>query len=360
MGIIRLYLAASVVLAHSSSIHGYFGIPSFAAVTLFFVISGFYMGMIGTEKYIGPHRFSAFYSNRFLRLYPTYLLALVIAILAKVTFNAGWTSLTINLLPEGMALTDRFLVGLTNLTMLGSDLLFLFHHSVQSGWHFTFGMNPPDLESVRTGQYLLVAPVWSIGLELWFYLLVPFIVKWRSTTLMAVGLGSLGLRAWMELRAPWSTYFFFPANLGFFLIGILSYRFYRCDLYRRLATIKVLHWVYLSTLALMIFRQYIPGYRNYAWPMYMLFALAIPFLFHASRASLVDRWIGNLSYPLYILHGPVLHVFDRLHMEKSGSVVFVVSLAISCVALALIDQPLDRIRQRRFAAALANQREIGD
>ena len=30
-------------------------------------------------------------------------------------------------------------------------------------------------DAVRAGQYLLVQPAWSIGLELWFYLLVPFL-----------------------------------------------------------------------------------------------------------------------------------------------------------------------------------------
>jgi peptidoglycan/LPS O-acetylase OafA/YrhL len=80
MGLIRVILAYSVVLNHSGPVHGYFLIPSNAAVTLFFMISGFYMALVMTEKYTGPNRIRGFYSNRILRLYPTYFISIILMI----------------------------------------------------------------------------------------------------------------------------------------------------------------------------------------------------------------------------------------------------------------------------------------
>jgi peptidoglycan/LPS O-acetylase OafA/YrhL len=80
VGLIRLLLAYAVVLSHSKPIHGYFIVPANAAVTLFFMISGFYMALVMTEKYTGPNRIRRFYSNRILRLYPSYFIAALLMI----------------------------------------------------------------------------------------------------------------------------------------------------------------------------------------------------------------------------------------------------------------------------------------
>jgi peptidoglycan/LPS O-acetylase OafA/YrhL len=60
VGLIRVILAYAVVLNHSRPVHGYFLMPSNAAVTLFFMISGFYMALVLTEKYTGRIAFGDF------------------------------------------------------------------------------------------------------------------------------------------------------------------------------------------------------------------------------------------------------------------------------------------------------------
>ena len=52
MGLLRLWLAFSVVLMHSHSFYGFTGIGGYA-VPAFFVMSGFYMNLILTTKYRG-------------------------------------------------------------------------------------------------------------------------------------------------------------------------------------------------------------------------------------------------------------------------------------------------------------------
>ena len=84
MGIIRFILAVSVVVAHanSSAIFGLKLVPSAIAVQAFYIISGFYMSLILNEKYVHqPNWYRLFITNRFLRLFPTYWIVLVLTLL---------------------------------------------------------------------------------------------------------------------------------------------------------------------------------------------------------------------------------------------------------------------------------------
>lgn len=51
MGLIRILLAISVIIAHSESIFGLDMVGGVIAVQSFFMISGFYMALVLTEKY---------------------------------------------------------------------------------------------------------------------------------------------------------------------------------------------------------------------------------------------------------------------------------------------------------------------
>ena len=78
MGILRLLLAISVVLAHSSPLFGITSVGGALAVQAFYIISGFYMSLILNEKYTGGNNsYYLFISNRLLRLYPIYWVVLV-------------------------------------------------------------------------------------------------------------------------------------------------------------------------------------------------------------------------------------------------------------------------------------------
>lgn len=81
MGTIRLLLAISVVIAHTSSIFGFNLVGDLLAVELFYVISGFYMALILNEKYVSPKNvYKLFITNRLLKLYPAYWFILILMI----------------------------------------------------------------------------------------------------------------------------------------------------------------------------------------------------------------------------------------------------------------------------------------
>ncbi len=72
MGLTRVYLAFCVVAAHSTSVFPWTMHSGAEAVQIFFMISGFYMALIG-EKYASTTEFLA---SRFLRIYVPYYLVL--------------------------------------------------------------------------------------------------------------------------------------------------------------------------------------------------------------------------------------------------------------------------------------------
>ncbi len=82
MGLLRLFLAVSVVVAHTSLFLGTnFFVAGSIAVEAFFIISGFYMSLILNEKYVGENSYRLFITNRLLKLYPIYWVVLLVSII---------------------------------------------------------------------------------------------------------------------------------------------------------------------------------------------------------------------------------------------------------------------------------------
>jgi peptidoglycan/LPS O-acetylase OafA/YrhL len=98
----------------------------------------------------------------------------------------------------------------------------------------------------------------------------------------------------------------------------------------------------------------IPFYLQHPRGFYLFFYFALPWLFVVNRISRVDRWLGDLFYPIYLIHWPVnsaLLLVMPPTFEGRGNVCFAVTLALSCLLLFLVDRPLDAFRQVRARSA---------
>jgi peptidoglycan/LPS O-acetylase OafA/YrhL len=365
MGLLRLLLAISVVLAHAGKIHGFRPLESAEAVQTFYMISGFYMGMILTEKYTGAGSYRLFLYNRLLRIYPTYWAVLIIS--AVIWWLAGSAVHEINplsILQAGFGGSVLVLLIGSNLLLLGQDLV-MFSGATKSGrWRFT-----PDFQQDRRPlwHYLLVPQAWSLSIELMFYAVAPFMVAWRTRTLLAIMLLCAILRLTIYLglhlhRDPW-TYRFAPAELLLFLAGVLAYRTYR-RLDRRGVNSAVCVTVTIALIVICLFYQQIPV-RHIAkqWAFYCFAWAALPFVFLASRSNSLDRQIGDLSYPVYLSH--YLFVFflppflQRLRPQMNESTaILVVTLLASIILNFLVIGPVERVR-RRVASRLSRKQPIG-
>jgi len=364
VGFLRLFLALSVVVGHSTPLFGLQLMPPDTAVRLFFIISGFYMSLVLSGKYEGAGRVRTFYTNRLLRLFPGYLIAVVVTAaveIAAYAHPAGYEAKAIigevdsALRGSGGTLDplSLALMAIPNLFLFGSDLVFLFHRVPDLGWMLTLGLDPGIPNATRMGGYLLIAPAWSIGMELWFYLLIPFLVRWRIAALATLMTASLALHAWMDVHAAWSAYFFFPANLGFFLAGTIGHKLWTAT--RAGATVPRAAIVALgaATLAVLVLREFIPFYRNYSALIALSAALGIPFVFAWSKSSSWDRALGNLSYPVYLFHAAVLAFADNFLHTQASWIVIAITLAIALAVSRLVEEPLERYRARRAAAVRA-------
>lgn len=341
MGILRVLLAAIVVVHH---IPGYFpGNPSFpfvlrrldamVCVLIFYIISGFYMSLVINEKYSKAPNFpGSFYASRAMRIFPLYWIILVLF----YAFDVGTEHLGNVGNIRGLSGFAWFAQVFMNVTTLGLDL-------VPSLGGYTFQ---------------LIGPAWSLGSELLFYLLAPWLVRLSWQRSVALVLMTFAIRlALYHLgfdRYPLRV-LFFPLSLGFFLLGHLAYLI--------LARIERTHWFASSTV------KYLVGLLSLGaimgsgflldvgggidpdtlnlWAFYLIIMLLIPTTFIGLRHSRADRLLGDLSFPLYISHTLVLtFVAHYVIGSQQAQRIIALSLAIlfSVLLTLAIEMPIERAR----------------
>lgn len=354
MGLIRVLLAMAVLFGHLPILQGVHIVGAALAVQAFFMVSGFYMALVLSGKY--SRQTGLFYSNRLLRLMPTYFLMCALYALALWGFNASATA-DPNLFARAFSNPGTAMVmAFENLAILGQELLFWF--TIGPHGELVFNAtgavpNPPDL--LLGWQALLVPQSWSLSMELMFYALAPFLARLSWRWLAAIAAASIALRLagyLLPVSYPLWQGRFFPTALFLFVFGMLAQRM--LPLAAKLP--KSAGWIVnIALLGLLIALPAISGALGLdaeitRWVVYGLIALAIPFVFNAFKSFAWDRWIGDLSYPLYLVHllviGAVLTFIPSA--PYAAALAIGGSLALSALVLILIDHPIDRWRQRRI------------
>lgn len=83
------------------------------------------------------------------------------------------------------------------------------------------------------------------------------------------------------------------------------------------------------------------------WAVYAIFFMVTPFIFHAFKDNALDRWIGDLSYPIYMTQLFVIGFVLTFNPPFGMWIGILGTVAMAVLVLLLIDHPLDRWRQRR-------------
>jgi len=358
MGVLRLSLALVVVLAHCGPLWGFAPLNGLLAVQTFFMISGFYMAMILTEKYKGPGSYKLFLTNRFLRIYPTYwaVLLFALAVNTLMFFVVGVGPLEA---PHKTGLGGLVLLTFSNLFIFGQDLVMYVGTLPRGPLFFTTNYH---VTMPQVWTYLLIPPGWSLSLELCFYLIAPFIARRSLKTILACMAVSLGLRAWIFFHLhltndPW-TGRFFPTEIVFFLAGAVCYRVWLgLKIYPRLERFSPV--IAVAFFGWMLVYQFLPDRAIGELPLkqavyYPLAWLAIPFVFALTNRSRIDRCIGELSYPVYLIHYPMMRLLIMvLHHVKFDHLLppieIVSTLAASALVARLVSLPLEKIRRSRIS-----------
>lgn len=221
LGLLRILLAVCVLCTHSQALANLRWLGGDLAVELFFVISGFYMQLILSTRYteakLGSAWLSQFYKARYFRLLPTYLLGSSIVVAAGL-FQRSLAPLSIWRYIWGLpGAAGNFLfkifLCLTNTTILFQDVTMFFSaHGGLIHWSANFRNSDAPL-----WQGLTIPPAWSLGIELDFYFIAPYLLKLRSRWLLIGCCSCLAAKEitvkGLHLGDPW-TYRFFPFESG--------------------------------------------------------------------------------------------------------------------------------------------------
>jgi peptidoglycan/LPS O-acetylase OafA/YrhL len=375
MGLLRFLLALSVVLTHAGGLFGYTMATGSVAVQLFFMISGFLMQLVLSERYDPATDKQLFYVNRALRIFPIYLVVVVLTIALTAIFlpHSGYTAF-VQARGQDLGIADMLALGWTAIFIFGQEA-FTFLQLTPAG--LTFSPMGPD-----AGTYPLqpVPQAWSLSLELTFYLLAPWIARMRAR--YAVLLAATALAVVVALRAsglpddPWS-YRVFPAALPLFIAGMLAHRFRRILVPSPLAggaaaALLILVVLLFNPATQLLIGLGIPG--AFLLCKFGAFALAfagIPALFEWSnrrghdRLGKLDNHLGELSYPIYITHFLVLVLCTGtwLALQAPSSPLMVVAVVVltlmaSWLVVVLVERPVDRYRARRRLQKKAAARAV--
>ena len=351
MGIIRTILALAVVFAHTP--HPYVFVGGRNAVQMFYMISGFLISyvLLNTPTYRNP---VVFWFNRALRLYPAYYVVAALTLVGYALFNPLYWQ-ACGSLP---AAAQAFMAAV-NVTLIGQDWsLFM---AVKDGG-LTFSSPVAGTTSLGISHCLLVLPSWTLGLELSFYLIAPFIVRRPIVLLILFALSLTGrlfaIASGFGLDEPWS-YRFFPFELALFIAGVFSHQLFLQPSIALVAKSKAKNvptYVMALCVAAIAFYYAVPLPEAVKTPMLLaLLFVSLPYLFIFQSRSKWDKLIGDLSYPIYIGHLLVLLTlaylvrkygfvepmsWTRSLLGVAGAVIFAAFLKI------FVTDPIETRRQR--------------
>jgi peptidoglycan/LPS O-acetylase OafA/YrhL len=349
-------LAICVAIAHLRSSPLPFGMNILAqnAVMIFFIISGFYIAMILNKTYQGAGSTKAFYFSRFFRLWPIYFIITLCAMYASVPLPNSdqnpsaliWKEIADGTMPIRVAIGILF----SNFFMFFHDLEYYFSSDISHGFKLIQGFNGGPGLTI----YDFVRPGWSLGVEICFYLIAPFIIRNMRAIIIVATTSLLINLYWIHVEAkfePWRC-MFFPSVVYLFMMGAMSYHVFLGGWFRKINWKDV-----LLVLLMCVVLKFVSDKINADRPVYFAFeplkfayyALAIPLLFTITKNWRWDRFVGELSYPLYLSHVLIYSIIifsGYPETTATGTFALIITLIISVLLVIIIDAPLDKWRHR--------------
>jgi peptidoglycan/LPS O-acetylase OafA/YrhL len=203
------------------------------------------------------------------------------------------------------------------------------------------------------GTFFWVSLIWAVGIELRFYFIAALmefahlLVKRRALVHAVFWAGALALYL-VTVASDYGRLATFR-HAPYFMLGMSLYYFAAYRTWRAaLAAIAALpfaihaYWIYnapgptdllLSTLLFVVM---------------LATMLALSFASTAARIVRADKALGDLTYPLYLVHWPVVWLVGQLLPGAGAEGYGAVALAsVAAAALVLLlEQPLMRLRDR--------------
>lgn len=325
---LRGVAALVVMIGHATNIlAGHSIVPrKLLAVDFFFMLSGFVIAYAYERKILAGMTVRAFLVRRAIRLYPLIALGAVLGICAT-------------------AIDVHFRFPATAIPPVIGALLAL----PVPGHHFGSGLFPIN------------PPEWSLFYELLAYIaFVLFLVRSRTAFVGLIAVVALVARLWSDIRYGiiWPPFWTDTFSVTYaFSFGVI--------LWRIRDKAKSIRLPFLALVLLVMAPCFTPlslGWPSDAVGMMICFPLAILSGATISQgvSAKAESLLGDLSYPLYVLHWPVIQIVRRALPADTGLPASVVlacaaAIAVSFAALARFDKPV-RMRLSASYASLGNSR----
>jgi peptidoglycan/LPS O-acetylase OafA/YrhL len=359
MGILRTMLALAVVIYHSFTVFGLRMTGGQVAVQSFYIISGFYMALILNEKYFGDGAYWRFIKARLFRIYPLYWFVLILAFCLSVISYYGFgkafyfykyfsTSQVLSPLAYTYFIFE-------NIFIIGQDVLLFLKIDITGTFQFC---RIPLLEPTIGFHYMLVPQAWSISIELCFYFLAPFLVRhnWKVQTVLLVLLFSIRMYITYQNSLyydPW-THRFFPFELAYFMLGSLSYTMYNHFKEKALDNRIGIILLILLIVSITTYNEISYDYFFKTYVFYALVFISLPFIFISFKEIKWDRWIGELSFSIYISHHLIVTVLHDMffknpaYIKYYGYTTILLSLLLAMILNQWFLTPVERWRQKHI------------
>lgn len=323
MGILRFLLAIAVMLSHSGVT--LLGLnPGVMSVIVFYAISGYVMSALIEGHYNNAALTPHFYLDRLARLYPQYLI--YAAGTALWLFTIGHPTHYLHLHPSAVEWSNNLLMVPLNYYMYN-----------------------------ESDRFTLVPPAWSLGSEMVFYALAPWLWR-RWSAALWLGFASLLTQAlaWHGiLNCDWWGYRLLPGVLWVFLLGMGLQRLQKTQPNRA----QQLSW--LTPLLSMGVGGYLYATGMLSQPYHrevlLGLALAIPIIQLitrsrsnvAARYRLVDQRLGDLSYGIFLNHFLLIWWLDLPSRPAlcQWMALIATSIVLSALSQRIIEQPVLRWRR---------------
>ena len=314
--LLRLLLALLVVLGHFKLLSGT-DYPAFpfnladAAVDSFFVVSGYLIA----GSYERTRGLWSFYVRRVFRLYPMYACIVIVQ-----------ACIMLALLPGG-----PFSEPVATLRYLGANLLFA-------------NFLQYDIGGVLNGLYnpSINPSLWTLKIEIGFYFIVPLVYlatrRWGWGALVAIFVGSVAYNLVALHLGADRLAKQLPGQMQFFVVGMALFMYGQ--------RLRVPAWVsYVVTVLFMVAWTWLdpipPGIRPLVVGAFVFcFAICTPVL----------RMRSDMSYSVYLVHGPIIQtllllgLFHDTLAELAGVVVAVLVLAY--IGERLVERPANEFGRR--------------
>ena len=301
------------------------------AILLFFLISGFCIHYPNTLSDSKPC-WKIYFKRRFWRIYPTYLIAILLTSVISYFCHIQW-----------------------------GDIDWNFERILRVA---TVSQNYPP----GNGQFLTNPSLWTIPLEIEFYVLYPLaffcILKFGFFTLLILSVGFSVLGIYLtKIGLHWVSFtslFLWPS----WLLGAWIASLHRESKLSKLKILPVSSILILFLIIALASRlQKWEEWTQYAGWTGFYFALFLVFLrFEKSisrrRENLFFKslaWLGKISFSLYLIHFPLFKLFGFMHRsyfdEKPAN--FLISLAylipvclLAWIFYRLIELPIHKWSKR--------------